>query len=110
MSPQDKDPLDVDAAIERLNAALRLQYRSVLGFTVAAGSVTGFEHQGLAELLWRFAGAELEDTRRIVEKIVTLGGEPTVRPAAVKHHDGPTDMVDWLITGERETLEAFQDV
>jgi bacterioferritin len=110
MSPEDKDPLDVDAAIERLNAALALQYRSVLGYTVAAGSVTGFEHQGLAELLWRFATAELEDTRRIVEKIVTLGGEPTVEPSPVEHHDGPTDMVDWLIAGERETLEAFQDV
>jgi hypothetical protein len=61
---QDKDPLDVDAAVERLNAALRLQYRSVLGYTLAAGSVTGFQHLGMAELLWRFAQAELDDTRR----------------------------------------------
>jgi bacterioferritin (cytochrome b1) len=110
MSPEEKDPLDVDGAIERLNAALALQYRSVLGFTVAAGSVTGFEHQGMAELLWRFATAELEDTRRIVEKIVTLGGEPVVEPAAVELHQTPGDMVEWLVGVEREVLEAFQDV
>jgi bacterioferritin len=110
MASDDKDPLDVDAAVERLNAALRLQYRSVLGFTAAAGAVTGFQHQGLAELLWRFARAELEDSRRIVEKIVTLGGEPTVEPAEVQLHGAPEGMVEWLIDVERETLETFQDV
>jgi bacterioferritin (cytochrome b1) len=110
MAPDDKDPLDVDGAIERLNAALVLQYRSVLGYTVAAGSVTGFEHQGLAELLWRFAQAKLEDTRRIVEKIVTLGGDPEVAPAAVERQGSPQGMVEWLVAVEREALEAFQDV
>jgi bacterioferritin (cytochrome b1) len=111
MSPdQEKDPLDVDAAIERLNHALAFQYRSVLGYTVASGSVTGFEHQGVANLLWRFAQAELDDTRRIVEKIVTLGGEPVVAPAEVSLHTSPEDMVGWLIEVEREALEAFQDV
>jgi bacterioferritin len=110
MSPGEKDPLDVDAAVRRLNAALALQYRSVLGYTVAAGAVTGFEHQGMADLLWRFAEAELDDTRRIVEKIVTLGGEPTVEPAPVELHGAPEGMVGWLVDVERETLEAFQDV
>jgi bacterioferritin len=110
MSPEEKDPLDVEAAVQRLNSALRLQYRSVLGYTVAAGSVTGFEHQGMADLLWRFAEAELEDGRRIVEKIVTLGGEPTVEVAPVERHGSPDGMVQWLIEVERETLEAFQDV
>jgi bacterioferritin (cytochrome b1) len=110
MSHDEKDPLDVDGAIERLNAALRLQYRSVLGYTIAAGSVTGFEHQGIADLLWRFAQSELDDTRRIIEKIVTLGGEPEVEPATVERHTAPDGMVAWLIEVERETLEAFQDV
>ncbi|HEU4975941.1 MAG TPA: ferritin-like domain-containing protein [Baekduia sp.] len=110
MSEDDKDPLDVDAAIERLNAALRLQYRSALGYTVAAGSVTGFEHQGMADLLWRFAQAELEDARRIVEKVVTLGGEPATDPAPVELRDSPQGMVTWLIDVEREALQALQDV
>jgi bacterioferritin (cytochrome b1) len=110
MAPDEKDPLDIEAALERLNAALRLQYRSVLGYTLAAGSVTGFEHLGMADLLWRFAQAELDDTRRIVEKVVTLGGEPVTAPAAVQCHSAPEGMVAWLIESERETLEAFQDV
>src|SRR3954468_18830954 len=103
MTPdQEKDPLDADAAIECLNHALAFQYRSVLGYTVAAGSVTGFEHQGVADLLWRFAQAELEDSRPIVEKIVTRGGQPVVEPAAVERHGAPEGMVGWLIDVERE--------
>ena len=35
---QEKGPLDADAAVERLNAVLRAQYRSVLGYTLAAGA------------------------------------------------------------------------
>jgi bacterioferritin (cytochrome b1) len=110
MPKDEKDPLDVDTAIERLNAALRLQYRSLLGYTVAAGSVTGFQYQGLAQLLWRFAEAEIEDTRRIVEKLVTLGGEPATDHLPVEHHASPEAAIAWLVDGERETLEAFQDV
>jgi bacterioferritin len=110
MSNDEKDPLDVEGAIERLNAALAMQYRSVLGYTIAAGSVTGFEHQGMSEVLWRFAQADLEDARRIVEKIVTLGGEPVVEPASVERHSAPDGMVEWLIEVETETLNAFQDV
>jgi bacterioferritin (cytochrome b1) len=110
VSPDDKDPLDTDAAIEHLNAALALQLRSVLGYTLAAGSVVGFEYQGLSELLWGFARAELEDTRRVVEKIVTLGGTPVTEPAAVEHRARPDGAIAWLVEAERETLEAFQDV
>ena len=106
----DKDPLDVETALERLNAALRLQHRSVIGYTVAAGAITGFAYQPLAEQLWAFARAELDDARRIIEKIVTLGGEPTTDIAPVEHHDAPERVVDWLIEIEQETLEAFQDV
>jgi bacterioferritin (cytochrome b1) len=107
---KDKDPLDRDTALERLNAALRMQYRSVLGYTIAAGSVRGFEYHGLGQQLWSFAAAELEDARRIVEKIVALGGEPTVDIAPVEHHEAPEHAVAWLIEREREVLEAFQDV
>jgi bacterioferritin len=106
----DKDALDVELALERLGAALPLQLRSAVAYTTAAGSLIGFQYLGLSNLLWRFAEAELTDARHLVEKIVTLGGEPTVETAPVERHRSPEDMVGWLIEVERETLEAFQDV
>ncbi len=39
----DKDPLDVDLALERLSKALPLQLRSAAAYTMAAGSITGFD-------------------------------------------------------------------
>src|SRR4051794_19597357 len=106
----DKDPLDVDAAIDALNHALPMQYRSAVAYTVAAGSLTGFEFAGLGEQLWSFARAELEDARRIVEKVVALGGTPAVEVAEVASHNAPADAVSWLIEAESEVIEALQDV
>jgi bacterioferritin (cytochrome b1) len=110
MSDEDKDPLDVEVALERLGVALPLQLRSAAAYTVAAGSFTGFEYIGLAAELWRFAQAELEDVRRLVEKVVTLGGRP---PDAVPGYElpaEPTDAVLRLVELEREALESLQDV
>ena len=106
----EKDPLDVDAAIERLNDALKLQFRSALALARAAGSITGFAYHGLALQLWEFASAELTDTRRLVEKIVALGGTPTTDVAAIEHRDSPEATVDWILETEAEALEALQDV
>ncbi|HEY6695792.1 MAG TPA: ferritin-like domain-containing protein [Solirubrobacteraceae bacterium] len=105
----DKDPLDVDLALDRLGTALPLQLRSAAAYTIAAASTTGFEYLGLTELLWRFAQADLDDARRLTEKIVTLGGSPvdSVRGFGLPS-DGP-GIVGRLIELEREAIEALQD-
>jgi bacterioferritin (cytochrome b1) len=107
--PEDKDPLDVDAALERLNAALRLQYRSALGYTLAAGSLVGFSYQHLGESLWRFAELDLADARRLVEKITTLGAEPTTDIAPLPFSASPGELVELLIDAEQEATEALQN-
>jgi bacterioferritin (cytochrome b1) len=105
----DKDPLDVDLALKRLGKALPLQLRSAAAYTMAAGSITGFQYVGLAELLWHFAEADLADARRLVEKVVTLGGEPV---DSVTGFDLPSDghgIVARLVELEEEAIEALQD-
>ena len=72
-----EEKLDVEAAVSRLNDALKLQYRSAHQYMLSSGSLFGFEFQALGDRLWEFAEAELADARRLVEKIVALGGEPT---------------------------------
>jgi bacterioferritin (cytochrome b1) len=110
MSPsQEDEELDVEGAIVRLQAALRLQYRSALGYTVAAGSLVGFSYQHLGESLWRFAKRDLADARRLVEKITTLGAEPTTEIAPLRFSASPDELVGLLVDAERETTEALQD-
>jgi bacterioferritin (cytochrome b1) len=105
----DKDPLDIDLALERLGLALPLQLRSAAAYTMAAGSITGVAYQGLAGLLWRFAEAELADTRRLVEKIVTLGGSPIDSVSGFDLPPGSDGIVARLVELEQEAIEALQD-
>ena len=105
-----KDPMEVEAAIDALNVALRLQQRSALAYTHMAGTLVGFQFHGLAAEMRSFALAELEDARRLVEKITTLGGDPTIDIAPIEANGDPEAVVRWLIDAETETIEALQDV
>jgi bacterioferritin len=105
-----KDPMEVDAAVDALNAALRLQWRSALAYTHMAGTLVGFQFHALAGEMRSFARAELDDARHLVEKIATLGGEPTVEIAPIERHRDSEALVRWLIDAETETIEALQDV
>ncbi|MCW3012098.1 MAG: hypothetical protein JWO90_2502 [Solirubrobacterales bacterium] len=106
----DKEPMDVEAVVERLNVALPMQFRSAVAYTVAAGSITGFQFAPLGAQLWSFAEREIEDARRLVEKLVTLGGTPSTDVAEVRHHADPVKAIDWLVGVEREVVERLQDV
>ena len=102
--------MEVEAAIEALNTALRLQQRSALAYTHLAGTLVGFQFHGLAAELAAFARAEIDDARRLVEKVTTLGGTATVEVAPVRHHDESEAMIRWMIDAETEAIEALQDV
>jgi bacterioferritin (cytochrome b1) len=105
-----KEPMDVPAVLEALNEALPKQLRSALQISLVAGSVLGFEYQGLVTELRRFAEAEIADARRLVEKIATLGGEPTTEVAELRWSADAGEAVDWLIESETEAIEALQNV
>jgi bacterioferritin (cytochrome b1) len=103
------ETLDVQEALTRLNDALERQYRSANQYMLSSGSLFGFEFQALGDRLWEFAQAELADARRLVEKIVALGGEPTTNAAPLRWTGDPSDAVEWLIESEGEAVETLQD-
>jgi bacterioferritin (cytochrome b1) len=106
MAPGER--LDVEAAIKRLNDALRLQYRSALQYTLTSGSLFGFEFQGFGDRLWDYGRAELDDARLLAEKVVALGGEPIAEVAELRWTGVPADAVAWLIESEQDAIEALQ--
>jgi bacterioferritin (cytochrome b1) len=103
-----EETMDVDRQIECLNKALRLQHRSVLNYSLVAGSVIGLEYQAHAEKMREHSLSELEDATRLVEKITALGGEPTTDVAPISFTADPAKALDQLIDCESETLEALQ--
>ena len=102
--------MNLGAVREKLAKAVRLQYRSVLQYTLTAGSIVGIEYQGLSDRLWRFAEAELDDARRLVEKLVALEGEPPVRAPDLRYEDEPRKALQRLIEDETEAIESLQAV
>jgi bacterioferritin len=104
--PEEK--MDVEEQIECLNRALRLQHRSVLHYSLVAGSVIGLEYQAHAEKMREHSLSELEDATRLVEKITALGGEPTTDVAPISFTSDPDKAIDTLIECEGETLEQLQ--
>ena len=103
-----EETLDEKGAVEALNAALELQYRSVVQYTLTSGSLFGFEFQSLGDRFWEFARAELDDARKLVEKITSLGGEPAVAVADARWSGDAGDAVEWIIDSETETIEALR--
>lgn len=103
-----EETMDVEKQIECLNKALRLQHRSVLQYSLVAGSVIGLEYQAHAEKMREHSLSELEDATRLVEKITALGGEPTTEVAAMSFTADPGKAIETLVECEGETLEALQ--
>ena len=102
--------MDVDEVLRRLNASLALQQRSVLQLTVASGSLFGLEVQAVAERLWLFARAELEDLKLLVEKISALGGDPTTDIPALSWNADPHEAVAALADAEDEVIAELHEV
>ncbi len=106
----DNDPMDVPAVLKELRAALRLQQRSVLQYTLASGGIVGLAFQGLADRIFGYAADELRDARLLVEKIAGLGGEPSTDVAPLRWTADADQAVDWLIESEQETIASLHAV
>jgi bacterioferritin (cytochrome b1) len=106
--PDSEEKLDEKEAVKRLNAALELQYRSALQYSLTAASLTGIEAQALGSQLTEFGDSELADARRLVEKIVSFGGEPSTSVAELRFETGVKAALRWLVKCEEAAVAALQ--
>jgi bacterioferritin (cytochrome b1) len=106
--PEEDEKLDEKQAVERLNAALALQYRSVLQYSIVAASLTGIEAQALGSQLTEFGDSELADARRLIEKVVSFGGAPTTEVAELRYESGAKQALRRLVQCEEAAVEALQ--
>ena len=107
--PEDEEKLDEQEAIKRLNAALELQYRSSLQYSLTAASLSGIEAQALGGKLTEFGDEELSGCRRLIEKVVSFGGEPTTKVAELRFEPAVEDAIGWLIECEKSAVEALKE-
>ncbi len=106
----DDEKMNVAKVRELLNKAIPLQFRSVAMFTWAAGSVTGHEFQAVGRQLEEYGRFELEDARRLIEKLVALGGKPVTEVAPFEPISFDAAGLGKMIEHEAEALEALHAV
>ena len=68
----------------------------------------GLEAQAVGSRLTGFGDEELSDGRRLIEKIVSFGGEPTTAIAELRYHRAAADALGWLVECEREAIEKLK--
>src|SRR3954463_13649881 len=107
--PDSEEKLDEKKAIETLNAALRLQYRSALQYSLAAASLMGIEAQAIGAQLTSFGDDELSDCRQLIEKVVSFGGEPTAEVAGLRYERAAGKAFEYLVDCEAEAIDLLQE-
>jgi hypothetical protein len=110
VSEDGDDEVDFGELRRRLSDAVREQARAALHHVLVAGTLFGFEAQSVAAKLATFATAELEDTRRLIEKAVALGCQPLVEVERLEAADDARAALAQLRDHEKRTLVALHAV
>ncbi|MDQ3389529.1 MAG: ferritin-like domain-containing protein [Gemmatimonadota bacterium] len=98
---------DVKELIEGLNEDLAAEYQAVVMYRTYASLATGPYRQELRGFFESEIPDELGHAALLADKIVALGGTPTVTPAAVPMARDNREMLENALQGEIETIERY---
>src|SRR5690606_8901127 len=83
------------------------EYQAVISYLVMSQLITGPYRPELAAYLDKEVADELGHARLLADKIVALGGTPTVRPAEVELAQTNREMFEVLLQAEKDTIERY---
>src|SRR5688572_20406563 len=98
---------DGDGLINRLNHALSLEYAATIQYLQQQCLVTGQERQQFAPFFAASSSESHTHAQNLGNKIVALGGSPTIEPAIVREGKSLAEMLRYDLELEREALDAY---
>jgi bacterioferritin len=98
---------DVKALIDGLNEDLAAEYQAVILYRTYAALVTGPNRQELRDFFEAEIPDELGHAALLADKIVALGGTPTMVPAPVPMARNNREMLENALQGEVDTIERY---
>jgi bacterioferritin len=98
---------DVKDLIDGLNEDLAAEYQAVILYRTYAALVTGPNRQELRDFFEAEILDELGHAALLADKIVALGGTPTVVPAPVPMAKNNREMLENALQGEVDTIERY---
>jgi bacterioferritin len=96
-----------DELINRLNRALSLEYAATIQYLQQQCLVTGQERQQFAPFFASSSSESHLHAQNLGNKIVALGGSPTIEPAKVREGKNLAEMLRYDLELEREALDAY---
>lgn len=98
---------DVQALIDGLNVDLAAEYQAVIMYRTYASLVSGPYRQELKAFFEGEIPDELSHAAFLADKIVALGGTPTVTPGEVPIVADNREMLESALAGEVDTIERY---
>jgi bacterioferritin len=95
--------------IDLLNQDLAREYQAIIAYTVYSQVLKGAEYMNIAAELEVHAGEELQHAIILAKQIDYLGGMPTVTPKPVKTSEKATDMLQFDLDNETETIRNYRE-
>lgn len=96
-----------EAFLEGLNTDLAHEYAAVITYRTYASQVQGQWRMELRQFFESEIPDELGHAQILADKIVALGGTPTLRAAEVKPADNAQEMLRNALEDEKETIERY---
>ena len=98
---------DTKELLEGLNEDLAAEYQAVIMYRTYASLVSGPYRQDLRAFFESEIPDELAHAGFLADKIVALGGTPTVKPAAIPLTKDNKEMLEHALQGEVETIARY---
>ena len=98
---------DIQTLIDGLNEDLAAEYQAVIMYRTYASLVSGPYRQELRAFFEGEIPDELMHAALLADKIVSLGGTPTVTPAPVPMATEAKEMLENALRAEVETIERY---
>ena len=93
--------------IENLNQALSLELAGIIQYSQHSYLVTGIEREVYKEFFRDQAGEARDHAEILGDKIVALGGIPTVEPAMIRQSTDLKEMLKQDLELEREAIAVY---
>lgn len=100
--------MDIQRVIAGLNRCLAIEYAAMIQYLQDSMLIQGLEREYLADFFRDRAKDEMGHADRLGDKIVALGGIPTIEPALIKQSLEVAEMLGQGLAVEREALTALK--
>ncbi|MBB76082.1 MAG: ferritin [Planctomycetaceae bacterium] len=95
--------------VDQLNEVLRHEWTGLAQYAQASFVVTGLWREVYSQMFWGSAQECLTHGQQIGEKIVSLGGVPTVERNSIKQSNEIEEMLNFSLDFERTAVAHYVD-